>query len=58
MAEEQEKPLIGKFEVLLPREVNEEEFKAKITGTGPKSTSTGGVGGAPADSAADLDVDF
>lgn len=52
------KPLIGKFEIPLPKNISEEEFKAQITGTGPKATGTGGVGGIPPDTAADVDVDF
>jgi hypothetical protein len=52
------KPLIAKFEVQLPPDVAEEEFNARITGTGPRSTRTGGVGGTPADTAADVDVDW
>jgi hypothetical protein len=52
------KPLIAKFEVQLPKSVAESEFKAAVTGTGPTSTGTGGVGGLPPDTAADVDVDF
>lgn len=52
------KPFMAKFEIPLPKEVTEEEFNAKITGTGPKSTSTGGHGGIPPDTAVDGDIDF
>lgn len=60
MAEKPEKPkpFTAKFEVPLPKQISEAEFKASITGTGPKATGTGGVGGLPPDTAADVDVDF
>jgi len=57
-ADERPKPFMAKFEVPLPKEVNEAEFNAKLTGTGPKTTHTGGFGGGPSDTAADVDIDF
>jgi hypothetical protein len=52
------KPFMAKYEIPLPKEITAEEFQAAITGTGPKTTSTGGFGGTPSDTAADGDIDW
>ena len=49
---------MAKYEIPLPKEITAEEFQAAITGTGPKTTSTGGFGGTPSDTAADGDIDW
>jgi hypothetical protein len=56
--DKQEKPLLAKFQVVLPDKVSLEEFNAKCTGTGPKGTITGGSGNIPQDVLADVDIDW
>jgi hypothetical protein len=57
-ADDRPKPFMAKFEVPMPKDITEAEFNAKLTGTGPKTTHTGGFGTSPPDTAADVDVDF
>jgi len=56
--EQQPKPLIGKFEIPLPEIVSEEEFNARISGTGPKPSSSYMGENMPPDIGADMDIDF
>ncbi len=54
--ESKPKPMMAKFEVPLPQAMSEEDFKASVTGTGPKPTRTGRP--EEPDTCVDVDVDF